>query len=343
MTTTRARDNRNARESGPYLGLGCQTRVGALLVLLDPGIAIRADDDHVRGRQGPMKNRRRGRRVAVLAPPLVATVTVPVADTVVASRDEAGQLPARHGRRRCGAGPQRGRQHGRRRQGGQLRQRRSSVRSETLGRDATAGAGRQGITGDSPLGVVRSPHGGDEMGRLDLAVGGGVEVPGSLASHGVEGNDAKTINKGSGPFFGQRAGSHPALGVVPVVLGRLDELLATAVLALLRLRGILGSAKVVEGLEPRSALGPGRPAGVLQRTAELALVEVLCASQREDADIVGWVEDNLVAELGRDGQAVEDQGLDIAEEVVALEAAEYAPQGTGVEAVVDTIKVSAMS
>lgn len=216
---------------------------------------------------------------------------------------------------------------------------------ETLWRSATAGTRREGVRRNSPLGVVGRPHGGDEMGRLDLAVGGRVEMPGPLAGHGVKGDDAIAINKSRGPFLGQGAGRHPALGVVPVVLGRLDELLLAAGIlgrGALGLVGMLGSAKVVEGLEAGGALGPGRPAGVLQRAAQLALVQVLCAAQGEDADIVGRVENDLVAELGRDGKAVENQGLDIAEEVVALEAAEDASQGARVEAVMER-DVSALS
>lgn len=61
-----------------------------MLVLLDPGVAVGTDDDDVRGRQGTVEDGSSGRRVAVLAPPLVTAAAVSVADAVEAAADEAG-------------------------------------------------------------------------------------------------------------------------------------------------------------------------------------------------------------------------------------------------------------
>ena len=45
------------------------------------------------------------------------------------------------------------------------------------------------------------------------------------------------------------------------------------------------------------------------------------------------IDDDFVAKVGRDGQAVEDEGLDVSEDVCTAEGADNAPQGTPVKAV----------
>lgn len=142
----------------------------------------------------------------------------------------------------------------------------------------------------------------------------------------VKRNDAVTVDEGRSPFFQQTARDHLASFLVPVF--RLRGFAPTFGIAgctfwgvgrRWRMVGRIAGAKDVQGLQARRAFGPRGTTGILQRATELALVEVFRAPKGEDAHVEGRVDNELVAQLGRHRKAVEDEGLDIGEEVVASE------------------------
>ena len=70
------------------------------------------------------------------------------------------------------------------------------------------------------------------------------------------------------------------------------------------------------------------------------LVEALDVADGENADVEGGVVEDVMDELGRDGEAVEGEDLDIPQNVEALEAGEDVTEGTGVVAAVVSISKS---
>lgn len=153
-----------------------------------------------------------------------------------------------------------------------------------------------------------------------FAVGGRVDVARTAAGYGIEGDDAVAVDQGFCPLGPDEPGDHLALLLPPFFF-----------LRILRVRSGLRGSEDVQRLETRGVVGPRRTAGVLQSPAELALIEVLYVAKRQDADVVLWIVDQLVAEFGGHGEAVEDEGLDIGKEVAALEAGKDASQRAGVE------------
>ena len=89
----------------------------------------------------------------------------------------------------------------------------------------------------------------------------------------------------------------------------------------------------IQALQTGHPLGPGIAACILQRAAKLPLIQVLDTANREDADGEGRVDQDIVDELGRDGQAVEREDLHIPQDIESAETGEDAAQRTRVEAV----------
>jgi hypothetical protein len=72
----------------------------------------------------------------------------------------------------------------------------------------------------------------------------------------------------------------------------------------------------------------------LQRAAELPLVQVFDAADRQNTDREGGVVENVMDQLGRDGETVKGENLHIPQDIGAAEVREYATKWARVEAVV---------
>lgn len=210
---------------------------------------------------------------------------------------------------------------------------------EALGRLATGRATANRKGGDGRVAGISQMH---------LAKGWRVTVAWALAQHGIEGDEALACEKALRPVCVDAIAEHPTLTRPPGIslsLKRFAQRLVALVVPACadrhlggvgvveqRRRRLLGT-KDVQSLESRGTLWAGAATGISQRGAQLAVVQVLDIADREHAHAVGRVVDDLVAELGRDREAVEDQRLNIAENVSLLERRKDAPQGPGVEAV----------
>ena len=95
-------------------------------------------------------------------------------------------------------------------------------------------------------------------------------------------------------------------------------------------RRILG-AEHVQSRQARRVVRAGRTACVLQRATQLTLIQVFGIANGQDAHVERWVIDDVVAQLRCDGEAVEDQGLYILQDVVSLEGREDSSQRPRVE------------
>lgn len=167
------------------------------------------------------------------------------------------------------------------------------------------------------------------------------------AQDGVKGDNALSGHHATGPLIRDRAGYHAApLGPPSVALAAKRR--CQGYVALMVPVGTNGDAAVVVGRGRRGGRVPGtkdvegpqagrvfRPrstAGVLQGAAQLAVVQVVDMADGQDVDGHGGTVDYFVAQLGRDRQAVENQGLDMLEDVAVLQRREDDPQRRRVEA-----------
>jgi hypothetical protein len=62
------------------------------------------------------------------------------------------------------------------------------------------------------------------------------------------------------------------------------------------------------------------------------MVEILDVANREDTDVVGGIVNDVVAELCRHGESIENERLHMLEDIATCEVRKDAPQWTGVEA-----------
>lgn len=161
------------------------------------------------------------------------------------------------------------------------------------------------------------------------------------AEHGVKGDDALASKKAVDPVIGYVLGEYLARpgppGIARVVQRRsqcdLALLVPSGADGRARADGRSGAGRVgrpghdgwvsrtehVQCLQARRVVGPARPAGIRQRTAQFPVVEVLGVSDGEDANIIARIVDDLIAEVGCHGQAVEDECLDILKDVAPSE------------------------
>lgn len=97
------------------------------------------------------------------------------------------------------------------------------------------------------------------------------------------------------------------------------------------IKGLLRGSENVHSLESRNIVRPRGAASVLKSTLKLTLVKMFGSSDRQDSDIQRRIRDDIMAELSRDGQPVEDHCLNMFKDVAAAQASKYASQRARVE------------
>lgn len=299
--------------------------------------------------------------VARLAPPLVAAKTVSFADAFQTPRDKfvslCNRLGSRAGRRAsCRLDGGRVKRNGSQQR--QVLRRGVPVHCKALRRRSTRRTSAEGKGRNAPsmVGAVRR----SVRRSRQLSKRGRVLVAGTRAQHGIKADHLATVQERLGPTVGDVLVDNAPLPVVPIVSfaanGLLQRMLGLVVPADAYVSSHLVSRispgwrgggyvrgiprpKDVQALEPGRVLGSRRPAGVAQRLHELVLVEVLDVADGQDAQAQGGVDEDVVAELGGDGEPVEDEGLDVLQDVAPAEALEDAAQRARVEVILGHVLV----